>query len=189
VLLGWGIATIARNIFNNDPKTTTESLEGEVESVSTVDLSDIDTSNTTVKLTIEGAVVASNDQRSMTIEVGRNKVEMKVFKDYGQTVLREASYPNNIEAYESFLKALEASRFTKVREGADASNDDARGKCADGRRYIIETKSLDESIMKLWGTSCSKTQGTAGGNLVKIRALFKKQVPDYLELSKDITLY
>lgn len=187
IFLGWGIASIAKSIFSSDkPKTASSD---DVEGASVVDLDDISPTSSSVKLTIDGAVVASEEQRSITIEVSSSMVEMYVYKDYGQTIINHVTRQNSQEAYVNFLKSLKASRFANVREGADQSEDDARGKCADGRRYISEVKEIDETIIKLWSTSCSQTQGTSGARMAKVRALFKKQVPEYTELTKDINLY
>ncbi len=168
ILVGWGLSAIARSVFNEQPSTSMTETEA-------IDVRDLKT----VSLTVDGPVVASEDHRSYTIEVSRNVVSMKVFSDYGQTVIAEKGYINNDEAYESLAQSLNKAGAS-LRLSTAAAEDDYNhtGSCPTGKRYILDLGDTE----RRWGTSCQTITGTAGGNMSVIRKLFEKQIPDFNDL-------
>jgi len=175
IFVGWGLSSIARNVFNGSSSTQNS------ETVKGVNVEDVDT----VRFIVDGPVVASTDHRSYKIEISSNVVSMKVFSDYGQKVLREKSYLNNDQAYENFVKSLEKSGATRRQKNTNVDDDyNEKGACPTGRRYILEL----EDIERRWTTSCQKIKGTAINNMSTIRSLFNSQIPDFKELVKDTKL-
>jgi Na+-transporting methylmalonyl-CoA/oxaloacetate decarboxylase gamma subunit len=174
VFVGWGLSAIARSIFNTGSSTPTVQVEG-------INVEDVDT----VRFIVEGPIVASNDHHSYVIEATSNVVSMTVYSNYGHTVFRQKSYVNNAEAYDSLVQALEKANVTSRIKNTDTEDDfNEKGACPAGRRYIIELG--DEE--RRWSTSCPTIKGTAGGNMITIRSLFNKQIPDYNDLVKDTAL-
>ena len=175
VFVGWGISTLARGLlsgFGSD--TPTQQVQG-------VQAVDVDV----VRYTVDGPVVASSEHERYTIEVSRNVVIMKVFSDYGQTVVREKSYRNNPVAYENFVKSLDTARATRRISGTDLDDDEADlGRCPDGKRFILE---IGDDVRR-WSTSCKNVEGTAGGRIQAIGELFSDQVPDFRDLLKGTRL-
>jgi hypothetical protein len=177
ILIGWGLSTIARNIFNG----------GSGGSSVAESMSDIEVVQTDVaRLTVSGPIVATELQRSYTIEVNAETVTVTLYSDYGQKQLDQKSYINNQEAYDTFLRALEAANVTARIKGT-TSDDDAKfeGQCSAGRRYVF---SLDDDIRR-WATSCNDVKGTAGGRVATMRRLFNKQAPDARDILDGTGLY
>ncbi len=177
ILIGWGLFSIAQSIFTpntDNNNVVTEELNIEV----------INTAQTAV-FRVEGPVVANEEHRSYEISVAENVVSMKVFQGYQDKVIAEKSYQNTTEAYDVFLSALtilDVNQREKGTDREDDKNDD--GFCPSGRRFIVEL----DSDLRRWSTSCSSKQGTAGFNMISVRNLFQKQVPDFRDLVRGTGL-
>lgn len=167
-LIGWGLYSIASNMFNGDSSET-----------STTEPTYNVTTAATAKFTNDGPVVASDLHRSYTIEVSQNVVMMKVYKNYGQTVITEKSYSNNPESFITFLNSLENLDVTSRLRGTTAEDDNAdKGVCPQGQRFILEI----DSNLRRWATTCSTREGNAGFDMLAVKNLFDRQVPDFDEL-------
>ncbi len=173
VFVGWGLSTIARNVFNRSESSVTGTDEASVVSLENVK---------TARYIVDGPVVANAEHRRYQIEVSRNVVTMTLYSNYGQKVLKEKNYSNNEEAYATFMKSLESASATARYNNTDTDDDLAeQGVCPEGRRYILE---LDDEIRR-WTTSCDRNQGTAAGKMTTMRSLFTKQVPDFQDIIAD----
>ncbi len=174
-LIGWGLYSIARGIFNSSsaPAQIEETTGYNVKSAGTA------------SLTVDGPVVANEENRSYKIEVSSGVVSMKVYKSYGQVLLSEKSYKNNDVSFDNFLSALKELNVTSRKKNTTLDDDNSgTGVCSNGKRYIVE---LDNDVRR-WSTSCSSKQGTAGFSMSAIRTLFGKQVPDKNELLRGTGL-
>jgi len=170
----WGMSILVGNLTNEPGDTTGPTLE-----ISPVANADV------VRYTIDGPVIASSEHRSFTIEVSRSVVLMRVYADYGQTVLAEKSYKNNDLAYDNLLESLETQGASKRNRGTDVEDDYAeQGACSAGSRFIVE---IGDDVRR-WTTNCKDVDGTAAGNMRSIRLLFTRQVPDYKELTKGVNI-
>jgi hypothetical protein len=178
VLSAWGIASIARNLINGPDKKTSQTEK--------INLTDYTRPNTSVKITVEGPIVADENFESYEIEVGQNFRRITVYKGYGKTVVLQKSYDNNDVAFESFMKALAKAGFTN--SNSSTATEDERGSCATGKRYVYELKDFDEQVSRLWNTTCSTKIGTLTGGGQAIRSLFKAQIPEYQEFAKKNTI-
>ncbi len=176
-LIGWGMYSIARSIFDTGADSSTPAVQSE--NVYEV------TSAGTARFSIEGPVVANEDQRSLTISISENVVQMKVYAEYGTKVIAEKSYTNTSDSFDAFLSALDNANVTSRKKNTNTDTDYAdQGVCATGKRYIVE---FDQDVRR-WSTTCSSTHGTAGIKLSSIKRLFEKQVPDYRDLIRGTGL-
>lgn len=175
VLIGWGLFSIASNIFRG---------VGGGDDITPVSSYNV-TSTATARFIVDGPVVANENHRSFEIEVAENVVSMTVYGSYGQRVIEEKSYRNTTESFDTFLSALENERVTDRFGDTDEEDDHEEiGVCPRGRRYIVE---LDSAVRR-WSTSCRNSEGTAGFNMRSIRSLFEDQVPNYRDLVRGTGL-
>ncbi len=179
ILVGWGLYSIARSIFDSNAGDSEN-----VQEVSAVVDEDI-RSTSTARYYLDGKTVANSEHRSYSIEVSRNVVTMKVYKSYGEDVIREKSYQNTPEAYESFLASLDHLGIKNRRPNTNTDDDfKDLGACPSGFRYVVEL----DSTLRRWTTSCSGKGnfGTAGFSMNAVKSLFQKQVIDFDALTDDI---
>lgn len=175
VLIGWGLFSIASNIFD------TFSGDGAVTQVNDYNVS----STATARLIVDGPVVAASEHRSYEIAVSENVVSMTVYSGYGRNAIAEESYRNTDDAFTVFLSALEYEGVTdRQRNTTEEMDFEEEGVCPRGRRYIVE---LDSSIRR-WSTSCRDGDGTAGFAMRDIRRLFEDQIPDFRDLVRGTGL-
>jgi hypothetical protein len=175
-LVGWGLFSIASNLFNSGADE-----EAAVIGEPTYNIP----SAATALFTVDGPVVATEEHRSYTIAVSQNVVTMKVFKNYGQTVIAEKSYTNNAQAFDTFLSALEALDVSARQRGTTIDDDTAEmGVCPNGRRFILQV----DADLRRWSTSCSSRQGTAGFAMNQVESLFQRQIPDFRTLNSGTGL-
>ncbi len=144
-----------------------------------IDLNSYSTTDTVVRLTMYGPIVADTQHKQVRITVGRDQVLFEEFQGYQGDVIETKSYPNNPDSYSQFLHALNIAGYKKG--NADKPKDE-RGSCPDGQRHVYEAIGDGKNIIRWWGTSCSTSQGNFEGRGSDIRSLYKKQVPDYREL-------
>jgi len=174
ILTGWGLFSIAQNLFS--PGTDSNTVNTEV-----IDRELVPDARTFSFTTI-GPIVADADHRETLITVSANVVEMKTFSGYDNTVVESRSYQNTTEAFDEFRSALELLDVSQRQKGTDTDDDDNdEGFCPTGKRYIVE---IDSEIRR-WTTSCSSKQGTAGFSMNAVRPLFQKQVPDFNEINQS----
>jgi hypothetical protein len=171
ILIGWGLFSLVKNLFEGVADRREESAE--------IDSDAVVTNASTARFIVNGPVVAPEEQRSYTIEVSQGVVSMTVYKNFGQQVIDKKTYANNAASYNAFLNALSQEGVTERKDGTDEQDDYAElGVCANGRQYIVE---IDTAVRR-WSTSCSSSQGTAGFNMSRVQTLYRNQVPDYSEL-------
>ena len=180
VLIGWGLFSIASNVFNRSSGPSDGFVETKEFSRSEL------ASTNLVRFTVDGPVVANQEHRSYTIEVNENIVTMRAYRTYDNIIISQKSYQNNRKSDDTFLIALERLSATARKKGTTEVDDYAeKGVCATGRRFIIE---FDEDVRR-WATTCTIEHGTAGGPLrTSIFNLFKKQVPDFEQIRRDAKL-
>jgi hypothetical protein len=131
--------------------------------------------STVVRYTAQGAVTANQNYREIRVTVGRDANTIEIIQGYEGQVVKAKTYPNNREAYGNFLRALEILGYTNGVE--DPKLADERGYCSSGSRYVYEIISGGSDIQRYWIGTCG--QGTFKGSSANIRALFRKQIPDY----------
>lgn len=147
---------------NNTPKSTTN-------------LANYANTTTVMRYTAEGPVVANQNYNEVRITIGRDANTIEVVQGYEGQVVKAKTYPNNREAYGSFLRALQLLGYTNGVENSGL--DDERGYCPGGNRYVYEIISGSADVQRYWKGTCGV--GTFQGQSQNIRALFRKQIPDY----------
>lgn len=178
ILITWGLFTIASNVFRGlrPNSSDTSEVSNDTELVE---------STAVAFYKVEGPVVANEDQRSYTITVSQNVVTMKTFANYGKTLIAEKSYKNTPAAFETFLSALANANVTGLARNASTEfTFEDQGVCATGRKFFVE---LDTNIFR-WTTSCGKGTGNAGFAMSPISNLFQRQVPDFSDLTRGLSL-
>ncbi len=146
-----------------------------------ITLSDYSNTSTVVRLTIDGPLVADQNHKGLRITIGRDQNTLQTYQGYQNAITSEKSFPNNQNAYDTFLRSLQLFNFTKG--STDPALADERGFCPSGQRYIYQIISNnDTDIQRFWSTSCGG-QGNFGGNPSSIRTLFKRQIPEYDKLT------
>lgn len=151
-----------------------------------VDLNSYSTTDTVVRITMDGPIVADAQHQQVRVTVGRDQVLFERLQGYQGDVTATQSYANNPDAYAEFLRALTIAGYTR---GDAKAPKDERGYCPTGQRYVYEAIGDGENILRWWSTSCSASQGNYRGRPSDTRNLFIKQVPDYRELTRGTSFY
>lgn len=148
------------------------------------DLSDYTNTSTVMRFTTEGPVTANQDYDEIRITVGRDANTIEIINGYEGNVVKAKTYPNNSEAYGNFLRSLQLLNYTEG--NADPKLADERGYCPTGKRYVYEIVSGNADVQRFWIGTCGA--GTFKGNSQTIRALFRKQIPDYSTLIAGVNI-
>lgn len=144
-------------------------------------------SGRSVRMTVYGPVVANEDRESYEITVTTTTRRFAAYKGYTQSQVASSDYDNTYEGYQQFVYALSRVGFDKERSLSDTENDD-RGACATGRKYVYELFENGDQIKRVWTTTCSGSRGSFAGANDAVKALFVKQVPDFLTAIKPLKL-
>lgn len=141
-------------------------------------------SDVTVRYTIDNPVQAAQTHNDIIIDVGNAEAVLTITKGYNGEVVRTKSYPTGVEAYETFLLALDRTgNFTNG--NTDPALRDERGYCANGNRYIYQIIGSDgTAIQHFWSTSCGTK--TFQGDSREVERLFVNQIPDYGSLVEGV---
>jgi hypothetical protein len=148
-------------------------------------LTDYATTETITRYTIDGPEISEAQHVRVRITVGKDQVLYEQVQGYEGKLIQSKTYPSNVQAYSTFLRALDLAGYTQANKTA---SDDERGYCPTGQRYIYEIIDGGDTKQRLWSTSCSAKQGTFLGQTSTVRFLFQKQVPDYTNLTSKIRL-
>ena len=146
-------------------------------------LADHATGSSYAEFFIDAPVVSQQKHREVKITVSQNEVAFTQYQGYEDSIVSSQTYPNNSEAYEVFLRALQHQNFTVG--STDKALSDERGYCPQGSRYIYSFNDGSKQLMRFWSTSCGG-QGTFKGLPTSVRNLFQAQVPDYNRLSRGL---
>jgi len=150
-----------------------------------INLSDYATTNAVMRYTVDGSTVADLKHNKIRITVSKDQVLFEQIQGYEGKMVQTKTYPNNIQAFGTFLRALEIAKFDT---GLSTADKDERGYCPVGKRYLYEAIDGGDTLFRWWNTSCSQNQGSFKGKGSTIRPLFQKQVPDYNTLMRGVNL-
>lgn len=133
-----------------------------------------------VRWTVRGPIVADEKFRSYQIEVTPNERSYTTYAGYLDQAIATKTYPNNTQAYEQFVYALDKAGVGQTRNIKDT---DYRGVCAtDGFAYVFETLNGGSADHTLWTSSCNGSKGSLAANVSQVHALFANQIPDFKPL-------
>jgi hypothetical protein len=175
ILAVFAVVLLGRNTNNSQTVQTGEQK---------VNMTEFINDESRVEFVQYGRVVSNEERRTLRIVVEENSRMIEILKGYQGEIERRETFTNNREAYDVFMNALNDAGFT--REKADAPQENS-GLCPTGRRFNYELKKNEDTISKLWNTSCSPSRGSFGGNSTLTRQLFQKQIPDYNTVVQGIT--
>lgn len=147
----------------------------EPETTKQVELTAYATTTSTASLTVDGPIVADVDHRTTKISVRSSDVTVEVVQGYEGNVINRATFPNNANSYDIFLRALEGQGFTQGDNNKELA--DERGACPSGLRYVYSLTDGAQDVFRFWSTSCGG-QGTFQGNAESVQNLFRVQVPN-----------
>lgn len=138
-----------------------------------------------VRMTIDGPVNSDQQHQQVRVTVDRDNVTFEQIQGYGNNVVNLQHYANNQDAYAVLLLSLAHAGFTNG--NITSKLQDERGYCPLGDRYIFEMVQDGKDLERLWATSCGSPK-TYLGNLSLTISLLKAQVPNYSNLTENISL-
>lgn len=138
---------------------------------------------TTVSYLMQGQLRGEDKRRSVRITVNRNTRLIEEIAGYNNKIVNTKEYPNTQEAFGVFARGLETYGFIKTRTSKIVSEN---GVCPFGTTHIFEAAQANEQVLRSWTTNCRDSIGTFAGNTSSIQRLFKKQISDYREFTKNI---
>lgn len=177
VVLIIGANLVRNTIFGSQATIKTEDA---------VNLNDFNKPGVTLRYRVIGPIIAEENHRELQMDITANGRNAKIFSGYNGTVLKQTNHSNNQAAFTEFIEALGRAGF--VTERTNAKETTLTGQCATGSRFIAEIIQDGQSVKELWRTSCGVNEGTLAGNVTAIEVLFKKQFPDYNQLSQGVAL-
>lgn len=149
-------------------------------------LADYASTDAVVRLSIDGPINANENHNAIRITVGQTDVTYQQIQGYEGTVVNQQVNANNQSAYSNFLYALGHVGFTQGDNSKALANE--KGRCPLGRRYVFELiDGNGHDIQRYWATSCGGT-GTYKGLLNSTIQLFQLQVPNYNNLTTNVSL-
>lgn len=126
--------------------------------------------------TEDGPIVAEEDHFQIRITVSSTNRRVEAIRGYQNTVVAQANFDNNDQAFRSFLSALDRAGYTQERE---TSLNGPEGLCPRGKRYTFMMNSNGEQTTR-WATSCREL-GNLGAQASILIDLYQKQVPNYYQ--------
>lgn len=164
---------------SNTPTTTGETREKQVV------LTDYLDKPATFILNTRGEINADEEHRSIRISVSAAERTVEIMEGYNGTVTTRQTFSNNSNAYQVFLKALDSAGFSREKE---SSIPDPSGICPLGKLYDYILRDGSQEVMSTWNTSCTKKNGSFGGDGSTVRKLFEAQIPNYSDIVKGTEL-
>lgn len=166
-------------VFNRDEPTTPQANTKKAAQLVDYAKKDSSVTHTTI-----GELVGEDEHREVRITVSQSERTIDIIGGYSAIVISSQSYPNTLEAYETFLSALGGQGYLNSRE---TEIKDPRSTCPTGRRYTYVLTEGSSQVSNLWGTSCGRI-GTYNGKSEAVRNLFKNQIPEYSTQVRGVKL-
>lgn len=174
------LVSLGRAIFSGGGDSPTETTVNTGKQALTSTLAD-----RSVRMTVRGPIVANENFYSYTITANSSARNMTTYVGYVGQQIDSSQLENSTPAYEQFVYALDRANLM---EGSASSNDDIRGICATGNVYEFEVLQGENSVQKLWTSTCSGSAGTLKANLGQVSRLFQLQIPSFSNLISKIRL-
>ena len=167
------IISIGRAIFSGAQKDDTASEQQDAGRTALLDTSPTHS----VRLTVRGPIVAQEEFASYQINISPSQRAMDVYKGYLDDVQRSKTLTNNKNAYEQFVYALDKANMMKGDEPTDDDKNDLRGICATGYVYEYSVRADDQTVKRLWTSTCDGSKGTLQASTKQLNDLFLAQIP------------
>jgi hypothetical protein len=150
-----------------------------------INLADYENTGVIMRMITEGPVNANEVHEQVYIEVGRDMNKIQLVRGYQGEVTRTEQFGSNSSAYGSFLRALDLLGYTNGNPSEALA--DYRGHCPFGNRYIYQILDGNDVKQQFWSTSCGEG-GTMRGQASEIIQLFQAQIPNYNNITQDLSL-
>lgn len=161
-------------------------FRGNGQAVTSINLAKLSTTNSVVQFTDDGPITSQQSHQGLRIIVGQYAATIQIYQGYQNNIIQSQTFANNQDAYAVFLKALELENYTKGNNSPALA--DARGYCPQGDRYSFQIiNGNSQSVQNFWSTSCGG-QGTFGGNVSGVIALYQAQIPNYANIANAVSL-
>lgn len=173
------LVSLGRTIFSGQSAPTAPQTSAE-------DLSLTSTlADRSVRMSVRGPIVADENFHSYTIAISPSSRNLTTKSGYMGNELDNNNLPNTVRSYEEFVYALDQAGLM---DGTPftGDEDDTRGLCANGYLYTFEQRKGNDTIKRLWTTTCTKPKGSLKATLSTVRRLFQQQIPDYSKLLSKI---
>jgi len=177
VLVIVAIVSIGRAIFGGDdtPSTETDVDKGRTALLKT-------SIGRSVSLTVRGPIVAQEEFKSYQVEISPDSRTMTIYTGYLERVDKSKDLSNNTPAYEEFVYALDKANMMKGEEPVDDEDNDLRGICAGGYVYEYAVLLYEDTVKRLWTSTCDGSKGTLDASTEQLNDLFLDQIPESREL-------
>lgn len=139
-----------------------------------------------VRMTVDGPVSANQDHYQVVVTVSNEKTIYEQIKGYNGEVIKSESFNNNQNSFSTFLSALQKAGY--MNGDKEQSHASYQGFCSLGNRYIFSLYQNNKKVQQYWTSDCGSPK-TYLGNFPLTYDLFQAQVPNYVDLTNDISLY
>ena len=171
------VVSIGRAVFNRaEPTQTEEVVDAGRDSLLNTSLS------RSVSMTVRGPIVADEVFKSYKIVISPGKRQMDVYTGYLDERTGGKTFSNNTPSYEQFIHALDKANMMKGEVPKDDDANDLRGICATGYVHEFAVLNDDQSIKRLWTSTCKGSQGSLDASKDQLSNLFLVQIPDSQKL-------
>jgi hypothetical protein len=167
-------------VIRRSPSTPATSQTG-----TAVKLGSIANTGVKVSYVVHGSVVGDDQYRSVRVTVDSNQRTIDVLEGYENKVVQTRTYSNNQEAFSTFLYALDNAGFTTKQT---ARFNTSKGACAQGNITDYSYSTSDGQPHLLWSSSCTRADGSFGGNISRVSSLFRSQITDYSKVTSNVKL-
>lgn len=175
------LVSLAQTLFSGNSSTPSAIVNPGRESLLSTN------ADRSVRMVVRGPIVADEAFNSYSLEVSPNSRTLTTYEGYLESVVEREQLGNNIPAYEQFVFALDRANFTASRE-LNETQDDTRGLCASGNVYEFFILRDNETIQRLWTTTCRSINGSLRANVDIVERLFTDQIPDARDFIRPINV-
>ncbi len=179
----WAMVSLGRAMFGGDSSTTstTEPVNNGKAALTQT------TADRSVRMTVRGPIVASENFNSYTITVTPSSRTMTTYVGYVGQQINTEQLSNDTQAYTQFVSALSRANLM---EGTPFTGDadNTSGICATGNVYQFEVLQGDNTVQDLWTSTCKGSPGSLKASLAQVVSLFRAQIPSYAKLTAQLNV-
>ena len=179
----WAMVSLGRAMFGGDSSTTstTEPVNNGKAALTQT------TADRSVRMTVRGPIVASENFNSYTITVTPSSRTMTTYVGYVGQQINTEQLSNDTQAYTQFVSALSRANLM---EGTPFTGDadNTSGICATGNVYQFEVLQGDNTVQNLWTSTCKGSPGSLKASLAQVVSLFRAQIPSYAKLTAQLNV-
>lgn len=175
-----GLVSIGKAIFGGNSATSSQMDAGQRALLST-------DSGSSVRMTVRGPIVATEDFRSYTISIDPTDRNLTTYSGYLNQPLSVNALTNNTAAYEQFVYSLSRANFMKDTVLTGSEND-TRGICATGDVYTFDVLQNGVVVKELWTSTCQGSPGSFKESVEQVSSLFLSQIPNSAQLLQGLNI-